>query len=267
MATTRREDFTAPLDQPSEETLQLIWQEKGETRAVNLLKRPGVADGTIHKQIIPKFGVQPYLHNHYHDREFYRHDPERGTLHNPYGQRIMRVTEDFIVAILGSLEDQVGQNGAREIMYKCGYQWGLLDMKNFLPRMRAEFEAELDRMRVDFLMEQWWWPLTIQGWGTWRYDFRQRDKGLLYIELYESAVAQSIGDIGAVVCYFYAGLFAAVFSVLARRSLGSVEMQCYATGDDHCRFVVSDYERVNAAAFWRSEGATSREIMKKLAQM
>jgi predicted hydrocarbon binding protein len=122
-------------------------------------------------------------------------------------------------------------------------------------------------MRVDFLMEEWWWPLTIQGWGTWRYDFRQRDKGLLYVELYESAVAQSIGDIGAVVCYFYAGLFAGTFSTLARRSLGCVEMQCYATGDDHCRFVVADYERVNAAAFWRSEGATSRDIMAKLAQM
>lgn len=267
MSAKVQEDFTAPLDRPSESTLQLVWQEKGDTRVMNLLKRPGLSDGTIHKQIIAKPGVQPHLHNHYHDREFYRHDLERGTLTNPYGQRLMRVSEDFLVAVLGSLEDQVGQNAAREIMYKCGFQWGMQDMKCFLPRMRAEFEAELDRMRVDFLMEQWWWPLTIQGWGTWRYDFRQRDKGLLYIELYESAVAQSIGDIGAVVCYFYAGLFAAVFSVLARRSLGSVEMQCYATGDDHCRFVVSDYERVNAAAFWRSEGATAREIMSKLSQM
>jgi len=261
------EDFTAPLDRPNETTLQMIWQEKGDTRAVSFLRRPGVSDGTPQKQIAVRPGVQPYLHNHYHDREFFRHDHDRGTLTNPYGQRVMRVSEDFLVAVLGSLEDQAGQNGAREIMYKCGFQWGLHDMKRFLPRMQAEYEAELDRMRVDFLMEQWWWPLTIQGWGTWRFDFRQRDKGLLYIELFESAVAQSVGDIGAVVCYFYAGLFAGTFSTLAKRSLGCVEMQCYSTGDDRCRFVVSDYERVNAAAFWRAEGATSRDIMSKLAEM
>ena len=66
---------------------------------------------------------------------------------------------------------------------------------------------------------------------------------------------------------FYAGLFASVFSVMSKRSLGCVEMQCYSTGDDHCRFVVADYERVNAAAFWRSEGATARDIMKKLSEM
>lgn len=264
---TQTDDFTAPLDRPSEQTLEFVWQEKGDARSVSFLRRPGVTDGTVHKTIAVRPGVQPYLHNHYHDREFFRHDPERGTLTNPYGQRVMRVSEDFLVAVLGSLEDQAGQNGAREIMYKCGFQWGLHDMKRFLPRMRAEFEAELDRMRVDFLMEQWWWPLTIQGWGTWRYDFRQRDKGLLYVELYESAVAQSVGDLGAVVCYFYAGLFAGTFSTLAKRSLGCVEMQCYGTGDDHCKFVVADYERVNAAAFWRGEGATSRDIMTKLGEM
>jgi predicted hydrocarbon binding protein len=257
----------APLDRPSEQTLQLYWREKSDTRAVAILRRPGIGDGTIKPVIEVRPGVQPYKHNHYHDQEFYRHDPSRGTLHNPYGQRMMRVGEDFMVAMLGSLEDEVGQSGAREIMYKCGYQWGMHDMRTFLGRMQAEFEADLARMRVDFLMETWWWPFTITGWGGWRYDFRQRDKGLIYIDLYESAVAQSLGDIGAVVCYFYAGLFASAFSVLARRSLGSVEMACYATGEDHCRFVVSDYDRVNAAAFWRGEGATAKDIMKKLSAM
>ena len=261
------DDLTAPLDRPSEQTLQMVWQEKADLRAVSLLRRQGVTDGTVKKVITPILGAQPYKHNHYHDSEFYRHDPDKGTLTNPYGQRVMRVGEDFLVAVLGALEDEAGQNGAREIMYKCGYQWGQHDMRRFLPRMQAEFEAELDRMRVDFLMEQWWWPLTIQGWGTWRYDFTQRDKGLLYVELYESAVAQSTGDIGAVVCYFYAGLFAATFSALGRRPLGCVEMQCYATGEDFCKFVVADYDRVNAAAFWRTEGASARDITRKLSEM
>jgi hypothetical protein len=256
-----------PIDRPSEQTLRLLWREKADIRSMTLLRRSGVSDGRIRKTILPVEGPQPYKHNHFNDADFFKTDSESGTINNPYGQRVIRVSEDFMVAMLGSLEDEVGQAGAREIMYKCGYRWGMHDMKRFLPRMQAEYEAELDRVRVDFLMETWWWPLNIQGWGSWRYDFRQRDKGLLYVELYESAVAQSLGDVGSVVCYFYAGLLAASFSVLAKRSLGCVEMQCYATGEDFCRFVVSDYERVNAAAFWRGEGASARDIMKRLAVM
>lgn len=260
-------DYLEPLDRPAAATLEVMWKEKADLRSLSLLRRPGVSDGTLKKVITPKLGVQTYKHNHYHDTEFYRHDPQRGILENPYGQRMMRVTEDFMIAMLGSLEEEVGQQGAREIMYKCGFQWGMYDMRGFLARMQAEFEAELDLMRVDFLMESWWWPLTIEGWGTWRYDFRQKDKGLLFVELYESAVAQSLGDVGAVVCYFYAGLFASVFSVLARKNLGCVEMQCYATGADFCKFVISDYERVDAATFWRNQGVSAADIHKKLLAM
>ncbi|VTR98406.1 V4R domain-containing protein [Tuwongella immobilis] len=260
-------NFDESIDRPSEQTLQLFWKEKADLKSMSFLRRPGVSDGRIRTQIVPQVGTQAYQHNHYFDQKFYLHDPNQGTIFNPYGQRMMRVSEDFMVAMLGGLEDEVGINAAREIMYKSGYQWGMEDMRGFLRRQQAEFEAELDKQRVDFLLETWWWPLTVEGWGTWRFDFRQKDKGLLYVDLYESAVAQSLGDIGAVVCYFYAGLFAAVFSVLARRSLGSVEMQCYSTGEDHCRFLVSDYERVDAAAFWRSEGATAADIIRKVSQM
>jgi hypothetical protein len=35
-------------------------------------------------------------------------------------------------------------------------------------------------------------------------------------------------------------------------------------GEDFCKFLISTNKRVNAAAFWRSEGATSADIMKKV---
>jgi predicted hydrocarbon binding protein len=253
-----------PLDQPSVATLELIWKEKADFRSISFIRRTGVSEGRVRRVITPQLGVQSSKHNHYHDDEFYRPNRQDGTLQNCYGQRMIRVSEDFMVAMLGALEDEAGQNGAREIMYKCGYQWGMQDMRSFLPRIQAEFEADLEQMRVDFLLETWWWPLTIEGWGTWRYDFREKDRGIIFVDLWESAVAQSLGDIGAVVCYFYAGLLAAAFSVLARQALGCVEIQCYATGADHCRFLVSDYKRVDAASFWRNEGATAKDIMKKL---
>ncbi len=261
-----QQDADEPLDKPSPKKLQLIWKEGADFRAVDLIKRPAFTN-EVGQVIKPVIGFQPVKHNHYAAAEFYRHDVPEGRLENVYGQRVMRVSEDFIIAMLGSLEDEVGEQAAREIMYKCGYQWGLEDMRSFCSRAQAEFQVELEKMRVGMMLETWWWPLTITGWGTWRYDFRQKQKGMLFVELYESAVAQSLGDIGVAVCYFYAGMFAAVFSVLARRNLGSVEMQCYSMGEDHCKFVISDYERVDAAKFWREQGATAKDIQKKLRSM
>jgi hypothetical protein len=37
-------------------------------------------------------------------------------------------------------------------------------------------------------------------------------------------------------------------------------------GEDYCKFLISTSKRVNAAAFWRNEGATTKDILKKLQQ-
>jgi uncharacterized protein len=221
------------------------------------------ADDKVRDHIRMSPGQQPYKHNYYTSDQFYLRDRGRGLIRNVYGQRILRVTEDFITGLLAGLEDEVGDR-AGIVMYEAGYAWGIEDMKGFVKRAQAEFEVEFNKMGMGMMLETWWWPLTIEGWGTWQYDFREAKREMLYVDLYESAVAKTIGDIGKVVCYFYAGLFSAVFSVLARKEYGCVEIQCYATGADHCRFLIAHNERVDAAAFWRSQGASSKDIMKKV---
>ena len=225
--------------------------------------RQAKADDEIRDHIRMVPGKQPYKHNYYTSDQFYRRQREQGLITNVYGQRVLRVTEDFITGILGGLEDEVGERAA-VVMYEAGYQWGVQDMRNFIPRAQAEFEVEFQKMGMGMMLETWWWPLTIEGWGTWQFDFREAKRELLFVDLYESAVAKTLGDIGKVVCYFYAGLFASVFGILARKDYGCVEIQCYATGADHCRFLISHADRVNAAEFWRSQGASSKDIMKKV---
>lgn len=228
--------------------------------------RNGKADDKIRDHVRMTPGVQPFKHNYYTADQFYKHDRQQGVIRNVYGQRVLRVTEDFITGMLSGLEDEVGDR-AGMVMYETGYAWGMQDMRNFVKRSQAEFEVDFTKMGMGMMLETWWWPLTIEGWGTWRFDFRDARRDMLYIELYESAVAKTLGDIGAVVCYFYAGLFAAVFSTLARKNFGCVEIQCYAMGADHCKFLISQAERVDAAAFWRSQGATGKDIMKKVQEL
>ncbi len=224
------------------------------------------ADDQVRDHIRMTPGVQPFKHNYYTSEQFYRRERARGVIRNIYGQRVLRVTEDFITGLLGGLEDEVGER-ATMVMYEAGYAWGMEDMRNFVKRSQGEFEVEFQKMGTGMMLETWWWPLTIEGWGTWQFDFREAKRDMLFVDLYESAVAKTLGDIGAVVCYFYAGLFASVFSVLARKDFGCVEIQCYAMGADHCRFLISHSDRVNAAAFWRSQGATTKDIMKKVKEV
>lgn len=234
---------------------------------IEKLRRPGHnVDGARRDYIRVVPGQQPVRHNHYNDQDFFQHDRNTGILRNVYGQRCIYVTEDFVTGLLAGLEEEVG-DAAGEIMYKCGYEWGREDMKSFTARAQAEYEVEFSKMRMGMMLETWWWPLQIEGWGGWRYDFRQGKQGLIFIDLFESAVAQSLGNLGKVVCYFYAGMFAAVFSTLAKRELSSIEIQCYSMGEDYCKFLISTSKRVNAAAFWRNEGATSKDIMKKVSDL
>lgn len=230
------------------------------------LRTEGVADDQIRDRVRVVNGPQPYLHNHYYDERFFVRDLAKGTVKNVYGQRVMYVTEEFVTGLLSGLEQEVG-DAAGEIMYRCGYHWGLQDMKSFTSRTQAEFEVQFNKLWMGMMLENWWWPLQIEGWGAWRFDFRQGKQGLIFIDVFESAVAKSVGDVGKVMCYFYAGLFASVFTVLSKRELACIEIQCYSMGEDHCKFLVATNKRVNAAAFWRNEGATSKDIISKVAEV
>lgn len=230
------------------------------------LRSEAVADDQIRDRIRIIQGPQPYLHNHYYDERFFVRDRMKGTVKNVYGQRILYVTEEFVTGLLAGLEEEVG-DAAGEVMYRCGYHWGLQDMKTYTARAQAEFEVQFNKLWMGMMLENWWWPLQIEGWGAWRFDFRQGKQGLIFIDLFESAVAKTIGNVGKVMCYFYAGLFAAVFTVLSKRELSCIEIQCYSMGEDHCKFLVATNKRVNAAAFWRNEGASSKDIQSKILEV
>lgn len=209
-------------------------------------------------------GVQPYRHHYFTPRDFYRHDPRTGTIHNIYGQRIVRATDEFICALGAALDAEVG-DAAGEILYKCGLAWGRSEVEAFVPRVEQEYEIEFDRLSMGTMLETWWWPFRAAGWGRWRYDFRYAPRGIIGIELHDSAVAAALPHAGRPVCYFCAGLFAAVFGRLAKRELAGAELACVAAGAPCCRFVVALPQRVHQAALWRNEGVAPDDVLNRMA--
>jgi uncharacterized protein len=208
-------------------------------------------------------GTQPIKHNVYNRDDFFNFAVREGTIHTRNGLRTFLASEDFVVGLQQGLETEVGDASAM-ILYKCGFKWGLQDMKFFVPMIENEFGQKLNEMNAAFFLEQWWWQLQAEGWGSWKVDTSQRKQGMIFIDLYESAIAKSLERVGKPVCHVYAGLFAGVFTYLTKYDLSGIEVQCYAMGEDFCKFIVGAEKRINAAEFWHKEGASAAEIIEKL---
>ncbi|MBC7476229.1 MAG: 4-vinyl reductase [Candidatus Sericytochromatia bacterium] len=202
-------------------------------------------------------------HNYYNLEDYYKNTKE-GKIFDKYQKRVVLADENFIVGLQKGLEEEVG-DVAQMIMYKCGYSWALEDMKNFDKRFKSEFDGRaIDEMNFNMVLQTWWWPLSITGWGSWDFDFSYKKQGLIFVNLYDSAVAKSLGNIGKVACHFYAGLFAGVFTYLSKKELEGIEIQCYSMGETFCKFMIGMDKKVNAADFWVKEGATAKEIIDKM---
>ena len=210
-------------------------------------------------------GVQGF-HNYYTPDEFFRHDPAEGSIYLRDGQRAAKISEAFINGLHSGIEEEVGSSSGL-LMYRCGQEWARTDMQRFAARMRQEFgggKLDIWQMNPAFVWECWWWPLAIAGYGGWTLDLSFADKEITMIEIRNSAVARSMKMVGRPVCHMYAGLFAGAFSFFHRKELQSIEVQCYAMGNDVCKFLVGDERRVNAAEFWREEGASAQTIRENL---
>lgn len=205
----------------------------------------------------------PKKHNHYGFRDFFQFDPDRGTIVDWNGSQNVLTTEDFIIGLVEGLEEEVGEASAA-IMYTIGCEWGQRDAFFFEKWFEKEFDRSVRQTNLLFLLETWWWPFTSQGWGRWEVDMGDRKQGFMFINIFDSAVARTLGDVGKPVCYIYAGLFAGFFTELVKKQLGCIEIQCYSMGETYCKFLLGGKDRIDAAAFWMNEGATARDIEKRL---
>jgi uncharacterized protein len=195
---------------------------------------------------------------HYSRAKFFDFDMSKGEI----GDYHILVGEDFIVSLLKGLEHEVGE-AAGWLLYQIGFDWGKQDAVLFKSWFQEFYNLTLETSNLAFAMETWWWPYTVQGWGTWSPNLSGKDSGFFYVDLFDSAVAKSLGYMGKPVCHLYSGLLAGFFSAAFAKNLCSTEIQCYAMGNDFCRFLVGSEDRIQAAEFWISSGAKASEIAER----
>ena len=207
----------------------------------------------------------PLKKNHYKYEDFFQLDRKEGILTGWNAGRNVMATEDFVIALMEGLEKEVG-SAAPVLLYNIGQEWGKNDTAFFKTWFESEYRVSIRQANPSFLFEAWWWPFTSQGWGNWEIDPSEQRNGFMFINIFDSVVARTLGDIGRPVCHLYAGLFSGFFSQIVNKQLGCIEIQCYAMGETYCKFLLGKQERVDAATFWQNEGASAKDIEKRLVQ-
>lgn len=204
----------------------------------------------------------PNKRNHYRSEDFFTFNRAEGTINDWHESRNILAGEDFIIALIQGLEQEVG-NASSVVMYNIGKEWGKQDATFFQGWFEQQYQQPVQKCRPSLALEAWWWPFTSQGWGNWDIDLENQKNGFIFINIFDSAVARTLGDVGKPVCYLYAGLFSGFFSHLIKKELSCIETQCYAMGETYCKFLLGKQDRVDAATFWQNEGATARDIETK----
>lgn len=207
----------------------------------------------------------PKKHDHYSQEDFFSFNSERGDIIDWNNSRNILVTEDFIIGLIEGLEEEVGP-ASSVVMYNIGKEWGIRDAKFFEKWFQEEYKYETDPhdMNLLYVLEAWWWPFTTQGWGNWDVDLSEQKNGFMFVNIFDSAVARTLGDVGKPVCHIYAGLMAGFFSTFIKKQLNCIEIQCYSMGETYCKFLLGKQDRIDAASFWQNEGATAKDIEKRL---
>ena len=206
----------------------------------------------------------PQRHQHYSFKDFFDFQNKCGTIYDWNKSRNILVSENFIIGLIAGLESEVG-DASGVVMYNIGKEWGQEDANFFRNWFLKEYDYEdLSQLNLMYVLEAWWWPFISQGWGNWDVDMSDRKNGFMFINIFDSAVARTLGNVGKPVCHIYAGLFAGFFSSLIKKDLGCIEIQCYSLGETYCKFLLGKKDRIDAASFWHNEGATARDIKKKL---
>lgn len=206
----------------------------------------------------------PNRHNHYSLKDFFSFQTDIGTISDWNESRNVLVSENFIIGLIAGLEEEVG-DASGVVMYNIGQEWGKEDASFFRSWFLQEYGYQnFNQLNLKYVLEAWWWPFIAQGWGNWEVDMSDQKNGFMFINIFDSAVARTLGNVGKPVCHIYAGLFSGFFSSLIKKELGCIEIQCYAMGETYCKFLLGKKDRIDAASFWHNEGATARDIEKKL---
>jgi hypothetical protein len=199
--------------------------------------------------------------------DFVRSEQATGSIRLATGQRAAVLPGNLLSELSAGLEPPTGDQ-TRHAVYKFGFEWALQDMVRLSRQLVTEFgggsNLDLWQMDAKFVLDRWWGPLQSAGWGTCVLDLSSRSRGLAFVGLQHSLVANALAGATRPTCQLYAGLFAGAFSFFDRSESHAVEFQCASLGAPACRFVIGPTPQVDEVESWRHQQVAPEEIRRRL---
>lgn len=189
-----------------------------------------------------------------------------GALTRPGGVRCATVAVDFLCHLHTAVAEQFGED-AQDVLYRCGYEWGLRELLGTGTRLVREASPQkltLAQIEPKFALETWWKSMRESGHGLARIDCSRESRGIVVIELNQCPAALTAPTGNRPTCHSYAGLFAGALSFLDRAERHATEIQCRALGHSCCQFVVGPGSEVDGAEAARQQGTPAAEILRRL---
>jgi uncharacterized protein len=200
--------------------------------------------------------------NYFTPQDFVYYDAEAGQAYSHDGLRMIMVGEEMILSLQQALEEFAGDTSAL-ILYQIGFDWGERHYKNtekfILENYRLHKSIqEMPLSGYAFLCDR---GQMASGWGRF---FLVEEYGQVFVNLYYSCYAMTVGQIGRPACHIYAGIYAGIFSGASAMALACIEIICYSMGADYCRFLLGSQEAIDATSFWVESGMTYESILENI---
>ena len=181
--------------------------------------------------------------NYFAEGSYLTQDLGAGTLQNRAGARMVALTDDFLVAMLNTLERELGA-GADEVVKATGRDWGR--------RAAEQFAAEMQKYRGRALLQL---PLAMfaadlaeafrhHGWGAFRFDFSHYALGVLTVEVRSPIIGGVVKPTAPPADALLGAFLAGMVSHFAGIELDCVQTKCPTIGVSG--FVLTAPERLKA---------------------
>ncbi len=157
------------------------------------------------------------------------YDPDQGQL-SYRGVRYFLVRPETVGQLHKDIEGVLGAERAGQILYSAGMAGGTLSAMAYRDKLGLSGQEI-----VDFMAN-----MGAQiGWGRLVVDECDVEAGKLELRVLNSVFALGYGPAAGPICHMVRGVFAGVGSVVFGGQVESREVECRATGEPHCRIVVT----------------------------
>ncbi len=152
------------------------------------------------------------------------------------GYPMILTTRNYIAFIQQSVEEVLGVNAARTVMYRAGFKSGY---------MFAQHQSDIFKVKGGDILKKYLHDASLRGWGSFKIVSFDPDTPRAEVRI-DASIAEEWKEAERSVCHSWRGGIAGILQFIADTSgldvrIVAREPKCIAKGDPYCLIVGEPY--------------------------